>query len=117
MGNDLVDCIKGKVIDISEIKNYTRVGKLSKMDTLAIIKAIEEVASTSATSQDTALSASVCSRRESIQAVTGSGSIVSNSPMHSDNAQSQAMTKAIIEGQQKTSHDLAVNLAKILKEE
>jgi hypothetical protein len=144
--NDLVDCVKGRVIDISEIKNYTRVGKLSKMDTLAIIKAIEEVASTSATSQDTALSASVCSRRESIQAVTGSGNIVSNNPMHADNAQilkainiqtqemnaqtkamnaqslavnaqSQAMTKAIIEGQQKTSHDLAVNLAKILKEE
>ena len=64
--------------------------------------------------------------------MTGSGNIVSNNPMHADNeqilkainiqtqemnAQSQAMTKAIIEGQQKTSHDLAVNLAKILKEE
>merc|ERR1712146_822881 len=45
--NDLIECIKGKVIDISEIKNYTRAGKLSKMDTLAIIKAIEEVTSTS----------------------------------------------------------------------
>ena len=106
---------------------------------VAVIKAIEEAVSLSTTSQDTALSASVCSRRESIQAVTGSGSIVSNNPMHADNAQilkainiqtqemhaqtkamnaqSQAMTKAIIEGQQKTSHDLAVNLAKILKEE
>ena len=72
---------------MSEIKNYTRAGKLGKMDTLAIIKAIEEAVSLSTTSQDTALSASVCSRRESIQAVTGSGSIVSNNPMHADNAQ------------------------------
>ena len=123
--NDLVDCIKGKVIDISEIKNYTRVGKLSKMDTLAIIKAIEEVASTSATNSGALLSTPAATRRASLQAVTGNASPAISNPMHIVSAQiveaMSAQTKAIIEAQHKASLDtaanLSVNLAKLLKEE
>lgn len=39
---DLMDCIRGQVIELSEVKTYTREGKLGKMDTLAIMKAIEK---------------------------------------------------------------------------
>merc|ERR1712046_205645 len=63
--NDLVECIKGKVIDISEIKNYTRAGKLRKMDTLAIIKAIEEATSIPAMGNLASLSIPSATRRAS----------------------------------------------------
>lgn len=38
---DLMDCIRGQVIEMSEVKTYTREGKLGKMDTLAVMRAIE----------------------------------------------------------------------------
>merc|ERR1711988_480885 len=72
--NDLVECIKGKVIDVSEVKNYTRAGKLSKMDTLAIIKAIEEATSISAMGYWASQSVPSATRRASIQAVTSTAS-------------------------------------------
>ena len=102
--NDLVECIKGKVVDMSEIKNYTRAGKLSKMDTLAIIKAIEEATSISTENSDTMLFAPAGSRRVTMQPMTGSGSVTVSSPMHVDSAriveaisaQGQVITSAII---------------------
>ena len=115
--NDLVECIKGKVVDMSEIKNYTRAGKLSKMDTLTIIKAIEEVTSTSkaATSAD--------ARRSSTQVVTDNANAAVSSPMHVDSVmiaetlktQTRAITEAIFEAQQKASQDTTTNLERLLK--
>ena len=113
--NDLVECIKGKVIDISEVKNYTRAGKLSKMDTLAIIKAIEEVTSTSVVGPGAPLSTHAATRRASIQAVTSNATPAVSNPMHIGSAQiveaMNAQTQAIIESQQKASLEI-VNILK-----
>ena len=85
--NDLVECIKGKVIDMSEIKNYTRAGKLGKMDTLAIIKAIEGVTSPSPVESDT-----ISAPSEADREMTGNTSAVVSSPIH-DRALMEAMDR------------------------
>ena len=114
--NDLVECIKGKVIDMSEIKNYSRAGKLSKMDTLAIIKAIEGVTSSSSTDSFTTTSVS----SGTVGATTGNSNAAVIPPMHIESARvveaMNAQTNAIIEAQQKASKDTAMSLASILKD-
>ena len=40
---DLADCIQGNVLDIAEMKNYTREGRFAKKDTLALLNAIEKI--------------------------------------------------------------------------
>ena len=123
--NYLVECIKGKVTDISEIKNYTRAGKLSKMDALAIIKAIEEATSVSATGSGTSLSTPAAVQGAAMQAVLGNISPAASNSMRTDstliveamNAQTQAISRVIIEAQQKASHDMAANIAKLMTED